>query len=287
MLLQRGRHRKQEEGWHNGAGSPWWLSFLATASRLDIHNRLHPLRWQPAPYMPGNWQECLRTQDKKRPGWMWTEILRMKIWLHKHLAEVQVVATAAAPSKFSIYIQQPTDGGEEMYEWRSRSNVALPVELKSAGRLHLREHISFSMHKILQGLCLCNAGHTTSLPHSITRGHPQNQKWSLDFQPQSRVAVFMHAKPRSGTHNRAGKSRLSVRKTISFLYFFSSLFSLAEMFLTFTRVESLFPATRWLLSLSSSWFTKCKTQDIHFCSSVPIMIQQIWWNQAHQLISQS
>lgn len=65
-----------------------------------------------------------------------------------------VVATATAPPKFSIYIQQQTDGCEKMYEWRSRSNVALPVKLKSAGRLNLYEHISFSMHKILQG-CVC------------------------------------------------------------------------------------------------------------------------------------
>lgn len=71
-------------------------------------------------------------------------------WKSNFTGVVAEVATATAPSKFSIYIQKQTDGCEKMCEWRSRSNVALPVKLKSAGRLGPYEHISFSMHKILQ-----------------------------------------------------------------------------------------------------------------------------------------
>lgn len=71
---------------------------------------------------------------------MQTQIYRMKVELH-NLAKVAVVATVTAPSKFFIYIQEQADRREEMYEWRSRSNVTLAVEFKCAGRQSLREHI--------------------------------------------------------------------------------------------------------------------------------------------------
>lgn len=75
---------------------------------------------------------------------MQTEILRIKIELHKYLAGVVVVA--AAPNFPFIFSSRRT--ALRKCEWRSRSNAVLPVELKSAGRLSLHEHISFSMHKI-------------------------------------------------------------------------------------------------------------------------------------------
>lgn len=67
---------------------------------------------------------------------MQTETLRMKSKLNKYLTEV--AATATAPSKFPIYIQQQPDGGEKMYEWRSRSNVARAVH--SAAWAHFISH---------------------------------------------------------------------------------------------------------------------------------------------------
>lgn len=71
-VWKEGCYREGDAGNKRKAGTMWWLSILATTSRLDIHNRLHPFCWQ---LLRTNQEtdmnvSALRMKKKRSPAWM-------------------------------------------------------------------------------------------------------------------------------------------------------------------------------------------------------------------------
>lgn len=131
-------------------GSLRRLSFLATTPRPNIHNRLHPLCTH---YIKTRkLTRISRLSGWKILGWVQTEILGKT----ENLTP-QVICSSSCSCRSCnctiqiLHLYSAADGQlweKCVSEWRSRSNVALPVMLEDSTCMST---FHFSMHKILQG----------------------------------------------------------------------------------------------------------------------------------------
>lgn len=131
-----------------------------------------------------------------------------------------------------------------MYEWRSRSNVALPVKLKSAGRLNLHEHISFSMHKILQGcVCITQAIPLPVLTLLLVVIHKikNDFRFSPMFQDLSMCSLTV---ARTSELVRLGYLSGKLFKTFSFILFLHLLLYFSIPLLVRDAIETIHPTVK-------------------------------------------